>query len=297
MIPQNPPVTPHPPPGPVWADAMESPPDQTRGYRPQGTADWLLIFTLEGEGFFRFRDEVLSALPGSLVAIRPGTPQDYGQAPGATCWRLFWAHFVPGARMIDWLDWPVLGPGIHHLMLPDSVWCKVQTEFSGVIQRSHGGDVPGQEWALNHLERLLLVAREAGPGKPGEVRDLRIRQLNARLAEKMEESWPVERMARSSGLGRSRFLQLFHSETGTTPRKFLEILRLERARRLLISTNWTLEEISIRVGFESPFYLSIRFKKWLGCAPRTYRQRFALSPRQGIFPADPPLRKRAEETV
>jgi len=52
---------------------------------------------------------------------------------------------------------------------------------------------------------------------------------------------------------------------------FLETQRLRRARELLEHTLLNLTEIAEKVGFSSPFYLSLRFKKQFGVSPRDYR--------------------------
>jgi len=52
----------------------------------------------------------------------------------------------------------------------------------------------------------------------------------------------------------------------------LETQRLRRARELLEHTVFRLAEIAGKVGFSSPFYLSLRFKKQFEISPRDYRR-------------------------
>ncbi len=48
--------------------------------------------------------------------------------------------------------------------------------------------------------------------------------------------------------------------------------RLLQARQLLAYTNQTLSQIADQLGFSSPFYLSLRFKKHYGLSPRFFRR-------------------------
>ena len=55
------------------------------------------------------------------------------------------------------------------------------------------------------------------------------------------------------------------------PMVFLEIERLDRARRLLELTPSSINDIALKTGFENPFYFSRRFKFRTGFSPRDYR--------------------------
>jgi AraC-like DNA-binding protein len=49
--------------------------------------------------------------------------------------------------------------------------------------------------------------------------------------------------------------------------------RINRARQLLELTAMSIKEIAAEVGYENPFYFSLRFKKQTGTSPRDYRQK------------------------
>ena len=93
------------------------------------------------------------------------------------------------------------------------------------------------------------------------------------LCQRPAERVTVGGLARACGLSRSRLAELFREQTGASPLAFLELQRLRRARELLEHTALGLAEIAEAVGFSSPFYLSLRFKKQYGVSPRGYRQR------------------------
>ncbi len=83
---------------------------------------------------------------------------------------------------------------------------------------------------------------------------------------------PGNPRARRFGFSRSRFATLFRRQVGQPPGEYLESQRLVQARHLLAHTNQTLTQIADHVGFSSPFYLSLRFKKHYGHSPRAFRQ-------------------------
>lgn len=67
----------------------------------------------------------------------------------------------------------------------------------------------------------------------------------------------------------NHFRYLFKKETGKTPLDYLIEKRIESAKNLLETehNNYTVKEISYRVGFEDPYYFSRVFKKSTGKSP------------------------------
>ena len=103
--------------------------------------------------------------------------------------------------------------------------------------------------------------------------DPRVRKAMDFLGQHAAEPFSEERLARAAGLSPSRLRHLFRAQVGDSPRHFQEDLRLRRARDLLAMSRQTIGEIARELGFENPFYFTLRFKKQTGESPRAFRQR------------------------
>ncbi|HBF86598.1 MAG TPA: hypothetical protein DDW54_02855 [Clostridiales bacterium] len=77
----------------------------------------------------------------------------------------------------------------------------------------------------------------------------------------------VERAAKLSGYSSSYFRRIFRQITGQTPRAYLISIRIERAKTLLESGYYNVEQASALCGFDSPKYFSTSFKKAVGVFP------------------------------
>ncbi len=53
--------------------------------------------------------------------------------------------------------------------------------------------------------------------------------------------------------------------------QYLEQRRLDRAMELLGRTSMSVKDIAGAVGFENPFYFTLRFRKHTGYSPRRFR--------------------------
>ena len=73
-------------------------------------------------------------------------------------------------------------------------------------------------------------------------------------------------------LERSRFSARFTQLVGTPPLKYLTQWRMAIAASLLREEHWTLQEIALRVGYDSDVAFSQAFKRWSGSSPGFYRR-------------------------
>lgn len=94
------------------------------------------------------------------------------------------------------------------------------------------------------------------------------------LEKNLSESWTIEKMAESAGVGLTRFTYHCRQLTNTTPMRYLGMKRLELAKTLLLeSPNLSVAEVAYSCGFATSQYFSTVFKKQEKCTPVEYRSR------------------------
>jgi len=263
--------TPAPPAGPLHAQHWDGW-GLIHGWRPNGTKDWLLLYTESGHCLARYKGGEFMAGAGDILLYQPGTLQDYGQHERGGRWKHVWVHWVPRTEVLEWLSWPELSPGLRHLRLPPELRRAVLKELVLADSFLRGNMPRGEFLAVNAVERALLFCSRANPRKGDPRWNPRIQQAVDHLARNLGERQLLETIAQRFGFSRSRFAALFRQQVGQPPGQYLESQRLVQGRHLLAYTNQTLAQIADHVGFSSPFYLSLRFKKHYGHSPRAFRQ-------------------------
>lgn len=78
-------------------------------------------------------------------------------------------------------------------------------------------------------------------------------------------------MAQVASLSPNHFLRMFKHLFHQTPHQYLIKKRLERAQDLLVSTDHSVTEICVALGFESLSSFSWLFRQRIGCSPTAYR--------------------------
>ncbi|MDN3351820.1 AraC family transcriptional regulator [Actinomadura sp. DC4] len=98
------------------------------------------------------------------------------------------------------------------------------------------------------------------------------------IYENISERITIDDMARTAMFSKFHFTRLFQRMTGVSPGRFLSAVRLQEAKKLLLSTGLSVTEISHRVGYSSVGTFSSRFKSSVGLAPTAYRELHGYAP-------------------
>ncbi len=81
-----------------------------------------------------------------------------------------------------------------------------------------------------------------------------------------------KKMCKQSGLSYSYFKTLFKMQYGCSPVKYVTMLRIEKAKELLITKRYSVTEISEMCGFGNVYYFSKVFKDYVGVSPKRYAE-------------------------
>ncbi|MFD8254319.1 GlxA family transcriptional regulator [Streptomyces werraensis] len=143
----------------------------------------------------------------------------------------------------------------------------------------------GREAALTIARHLVVFLRR--PGNQAQfsaqlaaqtARREPLREVQRYVTEHPSADLSVEALAARASLSPRHFARAFHAETGTTPGRYVDRVRLEHARRLLEDTGDSVEEISRASGYGTPEAMRRAFVRSLGASPAEYRRRFRPAP-------------------
>jgi transcriptional regulator GlxA family with amidase domain len=88
------------------------------------------------------------------------------------------------------------------------------------------------------------------------------------------ENISVKQMCALSTLNERTFLRRFKKATGEGPLAYLQKMRLEKAKQMLTSTDLSIEQITVAVGYVDVSSFRRLFRQSIGLSPTLYRQRF-----------------------
>ncbi|WP_059042522.1 AraC family transcriptional regulator [Paenibacillus rubinfantis] len=94
------------------------------------------------------------------------------------------------------------------------------------------------------------------------------------LREHYDEPFSAQKLGESINFHPVYIARCMQKVFGCSPAVYLQRLRIEQAKLLLLQTDLTIERIAEQVGFNQAAYFTACFSKIEGMSPRKYRQRF-----------------------
>lgn len=240
-----------------------------------------------------------------------GTP-DYGEAHGASqlhawlrrrapqCRRhgsvCTGAFFLGAAGLLDGLNvtthWQHAGELAERFpaakVVPDQIFVQDGTLWTSagvtagidlalkLIEDDHGREV-----ALSVARRLVVFLKRPGGQSQFSAHlaaqlasEGRIQSVQHWILDHLSLELSVKILAARAAMSVRNFTRVFCQETGITPADFVEMARVDSARRLLEDTDKPLQRVASSCGFANPDTMRRAFLRRIGTGPSEYRERF-----------------------
>jgi len=133
-------------------------------------------------------------------------------------------------------------------------------------------------WLVVYLKRAggqsqfsVLVEADPPPESP-------LRKVTAAISSNPADNHSVNTLAARASLSTRQLTRLFQSELGTTPARYVEMVRIDAARAAL-DAGRSVAETARLAGFGSAESLRRVFVEHLGVTPKAYRERFRTAAR------------------
>ncbi|HYZ78521.1 MAG TPA: helix-turn-helix transcriptional regulator [Gaiellaceae bacterium] len=103
------------------------------------------------------------------------------------------------------------------------------------------------------------------------------------VGERLDERFSLEELAALVFFSPYHFHRIFRQVTGVPPGRFFGALRIEAAKRLLLTSDLSVGEVCLEVGYRSIGTFTSQFSRLVGVSPRTFRN---LGQANGSFLAE-----------
>lgn len=240
---------------------------------PQHFHDYYVLGLIEGgERRLLCRGREYAIGPGDLLLFGPGDSHACTQSDGST---LDYRALNISRETMNVLMKEIAGEHtplrfLQNVLHDEEAACCLRALREQVMQASSGF---GKEEALLLLlallsERCGQIAAYSIPSCTDEVK-----AVCAFMERHYAEHISLEQLCRCVGLSKSALLRAFAREKGMTPYRYLENIRVGRAKELL-ERGVLPCEAALRTGFSDQSHLTNYFSCFLGLPPGIYREMF-----------------------
>lgn len=147
-----------------------------------------------------------------------------------------------------------------------------------IVETDHGSEL-----ALQVAQQLVVyMQRPGGQSQFSSMLEVSrgtqesVRRVVETVSARPEGVYGMTELAGIAGVSPRHLTRLFQAELGMTPVKFVEQIRLETAKALLLRGE-TVAATTKRAGFQNAETLRRVFVSRIGMPPRVYQQRFATT--------------------
>ena len=148
--------------------------------------------------------------------------------------------------------------------------------FLALVQADNGPELAHvvAGWLVVFIQRPGGQAQFSAQLLAQPARTPALDELLGWLPDHLDGDLAVDSLARRTDMSPRSFARAFRAETGTTPAAYVEGLRIEAARRLLETTDLTVETVAKQIGLHRVETLYRAFRRRVGTTPDRYRQHF-----------------------
>lgn len=227
---------------------------------------FVLIVNLRTEGVVVLDNRSLVLKPGEALVVFPHQ----------------FHHFLsPHAEAIRWLfitfelNQPDLVGSLRNRTnpLPESSFLYLSRLIGLFLERPAFGKEIGAASLLTGLLLLELMQQEGrSGGRPVATRPSIIEQINRYIWEHFDKDMKISHLAEKFPYSESHLRLLFRTRMGMSLGTYIQKVKMNRARSLLVNSSLNVSQVAQACGFDSLYAFSRAFKKSNAVSPLAYKK-------------------------
>ncbi len=246
-------------------------------YGPKFRHLYVLTYITGGKGYYEVNEKKYELGKGDSFLIYPGTKVHYHPDLNDK-WEYMRVYFN-GNEVKEFLEHTVFtqnSPVVYALNNPNNIY-DLFNELCSYFEGQR--NIPYIIKKLNrkaYLYRLLSEYIRIYPNTAQKELTFSDRIINYIYKKYPDPSFTVESLEKHFNLSHTSLYRYFKENFNTTPKHYINSLRISKAADLLYDTSLQIKDVSISVGFKDPLYFSKVFKKETGFAPSEYYEKYVV---------------------
>lgn len=233
--------------------------------------EYALVYITHGSGTYcsKWKKNVpLKA--GDILLLFPDEWHSY-RPQDSTGWDEYWICFK-GPTMDEWVKNEFFSNKQH--LYSVGINMEIVQLYKYAIATAIKQPLGFQHILAGITELILATMNTLDKSRTGEYQQMghQINRAKMLIYEKYQTEINMQAIANEVCMSYSYFRHLFKKHTGLSPNQYLQELRIQKSKELLVSTDLPCQEIAYRIGYDNPVYFSVLFKKMTHLSPTEYRK-------------------------
>ena len=243
-------------------------PDKDYYIKRDRCSNFILEYIVSGKGFIEIGGARYELTEGDVYLIPPGEAHEYGADKGNP-YEKIWINFSSDMFMTVLSKFLLAGrfvfKNVPHL----------RESFNYLIETAENSE-KAQFVQTELCKTVFSIFAELSKTSPAELfAGSDFEQRARKILGDAYSDVKVKDLAEKLCVSEAHLIKHFKAAYGITPYQFLLRKKLDAAKELLLTTNLTVKEISIRLFFQNEHYFSNIFKEKIGISPTEFRKKRA----------------------
>lgn len=219
--------------------------------------------TINGKVYYPQKNDMVLLPKNSIVSL---------YSENETCYNKYWCDFImhfDGVSLFDVIDFPYV------VSLDDITRPK---ELLDLIDELHLKTDAASALMINAalLELVSIFLRNGNRNVEKLKEDEFVKHIKAFIEKNIAEPLSVKILADEMCFNEKYLIYLFKMHFGTTPARYIKMIRLEKAKQLLLYTDLKAVSVVNKIGYSSIQKFSKDFKAHTGFSPTEFRKEFSF---------------------
>lgn len=242
-------------------------PDWSRGEHRRRRDTMYLItegqgkITINGQEFFPKKNDMVLLPKNSIVSL---------YSENETCYTKYWCEFFMhfnGISLFDVIKFPYV-VSLDDISYPRQL-------MDRLINLHLMTDTASAFMLKATLLELMSIFLSSSTESTNIVKTDAFRdKIKKYIDDNITDSLDVKKLADEMSFNEKYFISLFKRHFSTTPAKYIKMIRLEKAKQLLLYTDDKAVYIVNKIGYSNIQKFSRDFKEYTGFTPTQFRQNF-----------------------
>lgn len=241
----------------------------TWGYTDQLNNFNKLYFIMDGEGFGKIDSTEFYVQPGQFILIPSNSVHSFSTSSSNSIKKYF-CHFISKTgdlELFEFFKIPYYIDKVDNIILKELFEKLVTNLASNNYMSILRVKSVMLEIIIYYFDNIQSEKIEMVSSKSTEIISRVVKYISNNLSKNIS----INDLAELVYLHPNYFIKFFKKHMGSSPKNYINKLRLEKAKKLLITTEMNITDISREIGYSDTCYFSKYFKKNTGFTPTEFK--------------------------
>ncbi len=241
--------------------------------REKAIEEYVFIYCVDGRGWYSVSGRRFGVGRDQYFILPAGMVHEYG-SDDSDPWTIYWIHFRGSLARFYAED------NLAPLDVKPNKESRINNRISlfeevfHTLNRSYA--IENLRYAMATFQHYLASLRYLQQYRDAVVNPDAKDTVNMAMhyfEENIERHVTLKGVSEFVGISPSRLSALFKQKIGYSPLNYFILLKIKKACEILDATEMKINQVSLKLGFEDPYYFSRQFSNVMGMSPKAYRSR------------------------